>query len=87
MITRRSRGDIDGQDALWLRVCRVGRAFSFHYSKDGEYFHMTRCFLMPSCKAINVGLLAQAPTGSGGERIYEHLTIDYKTVKNIRAGE
>ena len=23
----------------------------------------------------------------GGERIYEHLTIEHKTVKNIRAGE
>lgn len=34
--------DIEGQDYLWLRVCRVGRAFSFHYSKDGEHFHMTR---------------------------------------------
>ncbi len=79
--------DIEGQDHLWLRVCRVGRAFSFHYSKDGEHFHMTRYFLMPSCKAIKVGMLAQAPTGNGGERIYEHLTIEHKTVKNIRAGE
>ena len=79
--------NITGQNYLWLRVCRVGRAFSFHYSKDGEIFNMTRYFLMPESKNIKVGLLAQAPTGKGGERVYENLTIEHKTVKNIRAGE
>ena len=79
--------NITGQNYLWLRVCRVGRAFSFHYSKDGEIFNMTRYFLMPESKSIKVGLLAQAPTGKGGERVYENLTIEHKTVKNIRAGE
>lgn len=79
--------DIEGQNELWLRVCRVGRAFSFHYSRDGEHFHMTRYFLLDAGKAVRVGLLAQAPTGNGGSRIYEYLTIEHKTVKNIRAGE
>lgn len=79
--------NIEGQDYLWLKVCRVGRAFSFHYSLDGEKFNMTRYFLMPETKTIKVGLLAQAPTGNGGKRIYENLTIEHITVKNIRAGE
>ncbi len=48
---------------------------------------MTRYFLMPDSKAIKVGLLAQAPTGNGGEHVYEHLTIEQRTVRNIRAGE
>lgn len=55
--------------------------------KDGEIFNMTRYFLMPESKSIKVGLLAQAPTGKGGERVYENLTIEHKTVKNIRVGE
>lgn len=63
------------------------RAFSFHYSMDGEKFFMTRYFLMSESKSIKVGLLAQAPTGNGGDRMYENLTIEHKTVKNIRAGE
>jgi hypothetical protein len=42
---------------------------------------------MPESKTIKVGLLAQAPTGNGGERIYEHLSIERMTVKNIRFGE
>ena len=58
--------NIEGQNHLWLKVCRVGRAFSFHYSLDVEKFYMTRYFLMPESKAVKVGLLAQAPTGNGG---------------------
>ena len=38
-------------------------------------------------ESVKVGLLAQAPTGQGGDRIYENLLIESKTVKNIRAGE
>ncbi len=79
--------DITGQNYLWLKVCRVGRAFSFHYSLDGNKFQMTRYFIMPENKTIKVGLLAQAPTGNGGDRVYEHLTIEKRTVKNIRFGE
>ncbi len=79
--------NIKGQNYLWLKVCRVGRAFSFHYSKDGKTFNMTRYFLMPESRTIKVGLLAQAPTGKGGRRIYENLSIEKTTVKNIRAGE
>ncbi len=93
VVTRNGESDdangcnIEGQDYLWLKVCRSGRAFSFHYSLDGEKFNMTRYFLMPESKTIKVGLLAQAPTGNGGERIYEHLSIEQMTVKNIRFGE
>lgn len=93
VVTRNNESDdangveFTGQNYLWLKVCRSGRAYSFHYSLDGEKFFMTRYFLMPESKTIKVGLLAQAPTGSGSERIYENLTIEKKTVKNIRAGE
>lgn len=79
--------NIEGQNYMWLKVCRVGRAFSFHYSLEGEHFYMMRYFLMPESKMVKVGLLAQAPSGRGGDRIYENLSIEYKTVKNIRAGE
>lgn len=78
--------NIDGQNSVWLKICRVGSAFSFHYSLDGERFYMTRYFTFPNTGKIKVGLLAQAPTGNGGDRIYEHLSIEHRTVKNIRMG-
>lgn len=32
-------------------------------------------------------IIMKAPTGQGGNRIYENLSIESRTVKNIRAGE
>lgn len=74
------------ENALWLQVCRVGNSFAFHYSIDGEHFYMTRQFWLPVDDVLKVGLLAQAPTGNGGNRMYRHLTIEQHTVANIRAG-
>lgn len=74
-------------DTAWLQVCRVGNNFAFHYSLDGVCFYMMRYFHLPVMPVVKVGLLAQAPTGKGGKRIYEHLSIKHRTVKNIRAGK
>jgi regulation of enolase protein 1 (concanavalin A-like superfamily) len=78
--------NIDG-NSVWLQVCRVGQSFAFHYSIDGDNYYMMRFFNLPAEKTLKVGLLAQAPTGSGGIRIYEDLTIEKKKVKNIRIGK
>lgn len=74
-------------DKVWLQVCRRGNAFAFHYSVDGVNFYMTRFFILNFKNTVKVGLVAQSPTGNGGIRIYEDLTIESKTVKNIRAGK
>lgn len=77
--------NLEGNTA-WLQICRVGSAFAFHYSADGENFYMMRYFHLPVDETVKVGLLAQSPLGEGGARVYEHLRIENKTVKNIRAG-
>ena len=92
VVTKRGESDdangcnLEGNTA-WLKVCRVDNTFSFHYSMDGEHFYMMRFFSLPAGKTVKVGLLAQAPTGDGGVRIYEDLTLESRTVKNIRYGE
>lgn len=73
-------------NSVWLQICRKGSFFAFHYSQDGEHFYMTRFFKLPVEDKIKVGLLAQAPTGNGGVRIYENLSIEQKSVKNLRMG-
>lgn len=78
--------NIDG-NAVWLQACRCGNSFAFHYSVDGKKFYMMRFFNLPVGNTVKVGLLAQAPTGNGGNRIYSNLTFEQKTVKNIRMGE
>ena len=91
VVTKRGESDdangcnIDGSSA-WLKICRVGNSFSFHYSEDGKTYYMTRFFNLPAEKNVKVGLLAQAPVGNGGIRVYEDLKIESRTVKNIRFG-
>lgn len=86
VVTKGNSDDANGCNlegiSAWLQVCRVGNNFAFHYSVDGIRYFMMRYFHL-----LKVGLLAQAPTGDGGIRVYEHLTIENKTVKNIREGK
>lgn len=77
--------DIDG-NTVWLQISRVGQAFGFHYSLDGEKFYMLRIFHLPVEDEIKVGFVPQAPTGKGGDRIYSNFTLEQRTVKNIRVG-
>ena len=74
-------------NSVWLQITRVGNSFAFHFSEDGVTYYMMRFFNLAAGKTIQVGLLAQAPQGNGGIRTYENLTIEKKTVKNIRFGE
>lgn len=91
VVTKGDSDDANGcnleGDAVWLQVCRVGNNFAFHYSLDGDNFYMMRYFYLPVLPVVKVGLLAQAPLGKGGKRVYEHLSIEQRTVKNIRAGK
>ena len=73
-------------NTVWLRICRVNNSYSFLYSENGINYYMTRFFNLSGKETVKVGLLAQAPQGKGGIRIYENLSIVPKTVKNNRAG-
>lgn len=91
VVTKGDSDDANGcniaEDSVWLQVCRVGKTFAFHYSLDGIRYYMMRFFSLPVEPTVKVGLLAQAPTGEGGVRVYEKLSIENKTVKNIRVGQ
>ena len=91
VVTNQLSDDANGcnveSSSVWLQVTRINQAFAFHYSNDGEDFYMMRVFHLPVSKTIKVGLLAQSPTGSGGERHFEKFSLENKTVKNIRAGK
>lgn len=74
-------------EKVWLQVCRRGNAFAFHYSLDGITYYMTRFFILDVENTVKIGLVAQSPTGNGGKRAFEELSIESKTVKNIRTGK
>ncbi|MNI44691.1 hypothetical protein D3C73_990780 [compost metagenome] len=91
VVTNHTSDDANGcninGNTVWLQVARVNNAFSFHHSPDGIKFYMMRFFSLPVGQTLKVGLVAQAPTGQGGERIFQNFSLVHKTVKNIREGE
>lgn len=90
VVTDRLSDDANGcnidQDALWLQIVRAGDVFCVHYSLDGERFDMVRLFHLPVGERVKVGLEAQSPAGEGGLRVFSDVTLEQRTVKNLRAG-
>lgn len=74
------------QDEVWLQIVRVGDVFCTHYSLDGERFDMVRLFHLPVEKTVKVGIEAQSPAGDGGLRFYSEISLETRTVRNLRAG-
>ena len=74
------------QDEAWLQIVRVGDVFGVHYSLDGKRFDMVRLFHLPVGKCVRVGLEAQSPAGEGGLRFFRDVTLEKRTVQNLRAG-
>jgi len=50
-------------DGLWLRVSRIGPAWAFHASADGQWWQLVRYFSLEG--DVRVGFLAQSPAGEG----------------------
>ena len=78
--------NVDGSQ-VWLQLSRKENVFAVHYSLDGESFSMSRMAGLPMQKQIKVGVVAQSPMGQGGDRTFEYLSLEHKTLANIRAGK
>ena len=74
------------QDTVWLQIVRAGDVFCVHYSLDGERFDMVRLFRLPVGESVKVGLEAQSPAGEGGLRFFSDVTLEKRTVQNLRTG-
>ena len=90
VVTNQISDDANGcnieQDELWLQIVRVGDIFCVHYSLDGERFDMVRLFHLPVDASVKVGLEAQSPSGEGGLRLFSDVTLEHRTVENLRKG-
>lgn len=73
-------------NAVWLQLARKGNVFAIHHSLDGNTFEMTRLCFLPMRPAIKVGLVAQSPLGSGGIRKFKHVSLEQRSLQDIRNG-
>ncbi len=74
------------KDEVWLRLSRKGDVFAVHYSVDGKEFAMARICSIPMSEEIKVGMVAQSPLGEGGNMIFEHFTLEAKSLTDVRKG-
>ena len=91
VVTNQISDDANGcnidKDEAWLQIVRVGDVFCVHYSLDGQRFDMVRLFRLPVGGSVKVGVEAQSPAGEGGLRFFSDLSLEKRTVKNLRAGK
>ncbi|MCL2377872.1 MAG: DUF1349 domain-containing protein [Defluviitaleaceae bacterium] len=90
VVTNKVSDDANGcnltADSIWLQVARVGCNFAVHYSLDGEKFDMVRLCMLPTENTVKVGIEAQSPTGQGGDHEFSGLSIEKRSISNLRAG-
>lgn len=76
---------VDGD--VWLRVARLERAFAFHYSLDGERWHMVRYFGLGDGVACEAGFLTQSPTGAGCNATFREIEFAPRLLGDVRSGD
>jgi uncharacterized protein len=71
---------------VWLRVARVEPAFAFHASTDGTWWHMVRYFALEIPRTLEVGFLAQSPTGQGCAAWFDQIGYSPVRLSDLRGG-
>ena len=76
---------VDGP-SVWLRIARIGAAFAFHASTDGERWSLVRHFALDGDGEPSVGFLAQSPTGDGCAVAFERISYRAERLDDLRSG-
>jgi uncharacterized protein len=72
---------------IWLRIARLGPAFAFHASTDGVYWQLIRHFGLEADHQVEVGFLAQAPTGDGCTVTFDRIFHVPERLADLRSGD
>jgi regulation of enolase protein 1 (concanavalin A-like superfamily) len=76
---------LSGQ-SVWLRVSRIGRAFAYHASTDGQAWRMVRHFALDSDGETRIGFEAQSPVGEGCAVRFESIRYVTSRLADLRDG-
>jgi hypothetical protein len=91
VVTRGASDDANGLVAdanqIWLRVGRLGSAFAFHASTDGQTWELVRHFALDIGETTNLGFLAQSPTGAGCAATFDPIRFVPERLRDLRGGE
>ena len=71
---------------VYLRISRMSRAFAFHYSLNGQFWHLVRHLALEPDLPTRAGFLVQAPRGEGCTAFFSELELSWSTLSDIRSG-
>ena len=76
-----------GNHSVYLRLYWHEPVFAFHYSLDGNYWHLIRHFTLGNLHQLSVGFSAQSPTGQGCRAVFSEIRYTPGMLSNLRNGE
>jgi uncharacterized protein len=76
-----------GRSDIALRVSRLGAAYAFHASLDGESWDLIRYFSLDAPEPVSVGFQAQSPRGTGAMVRFSDIALIRERLRNLRSGE
>ena len=77
---------IDGRD-VHLRIAHTPRTTTFHYSRDGRYWHLVRYFTLGALANLEVGFSSQSPRGQACRADFAEIRYQPGTLHDNRSGE
>ena len=73
-------------DAVWLRISRIGAACALHARLDGEDWRFVRHLALPAPDGLRAGFLAQSPTGAGATAQFDEIGFVPERLADLRSG-
>jgi regulation of enolase protein 1 (concanavalin A-like superfamily) len=70
-----------------LRIARLGDCFAFHASSGDGFWRLVRYFTLDGEGAVEIGFLAQSPTGEGCRASFEQIAFEERRLGDLRNGE
>jgi regulation of enolase protein 1 (concanavalin A-like superfamily) len=70
-----------------LRLAKLDQAYAFHYSPDGTRWSLIRYFTLGESPGVEIGFLAQSPTGMGCTARFREIIYRHAKLKDVRSGE
>jgi len=92
VVTRQGTSDdcnsvpVDGNER-YLRLAKLDRAFAFHYSTDGQLWHLIRYFTLENPGDVAIGFTVQSPTGQSCTASFSEIAYTTQKLEDIRSGE
>lgn len=70
-----------------LRIARIDDCFAFHASDGDGFWRLIRYFALDGKGEVEIGFLAQSPTGSGCTASFEQIAFEQRRLGELRNGE